>query len=87
MIPRVQTYGRFVKDIKEVDKFRAEGPCKMKSLHLPSGKGSRLPIRGQIAEADLNQKIESLPDLLKDCSKRRIALFFTPGFQKFSMEL
>ena len=49
----MQADARLIQDVERVDKRGSEGRGEMSSLDLPSGKGSRLAVQGQIPQPDL----------------------------------
>jgi hypothetical protein len=62
-IPRVQSHGGLVQNVKRAGKSNAEGRGKVDPLCLPAGEGACRSVEGEVVETHLVQDLQALLEL------------------------
>ena len=66
VVPLVQSYAGFVEDVKDADELRPYLGGETYPLPFAAGEGPGLPGEGEVVEADVDEELEALPDLLEN---------------------
>src|SRR5690606_16081927 len=64
-VVRVQAHSRLVEDVGDVGQGRAAVPDHLRALRLAAGERARRAVEGQVPEADLDERVEHLLELVQ----------------------
>jgi hypothetical protein len=71
-VVRMQADGGFVEDIRDIGEAGAQVPHHLGALCLTAGEGSRRPVEAEVAEPDLDEGVECLPQRREQRGHRRL---------------
>ena len=66
VVPLVEAYGRFIKNIEDIDQFRTDLGGEPYALAFSSGKGRGGPVERKVFKTDIDHEIDPLAKFLED---------------------